>query len=409
MSAAAENLGTKCFKRTLYMCAYPPSGIAGAAVILRNLFQDFPADHLWMLLAQANVRWAEQVDGQPLPWCYETAPWPAVEGRLIWRLRYPVRTALIPLITAKAVRMIKQHRIEAIFSVLYYGEFFVAAYLAHRLTGRPLHAYIMDDWLSNARRHGRTLGWLAERCMPHITRGATRLWAISPAMAEEWRQQYGVRANILWHSVDLEAFRRARAACPHANSNGRLVVVNLGSIYGVNHEPLHNLLSAIRELRGGKALTDNIRLRLYTAQPTEWLEQMGIMPEPWLEITQANPDQIPRVLANANVVFLPLAFDERWSTVVSTAFPTKLAEYLASGTPILVHAPAYATAATYVRQHECGLVVDTPDPHALATALQRLGTDTTLRARLSANAVSAAERHHDRRKVVTEFLRTFTT
>ena len=408
MSAEMENLGPKRFKRTLYMCAYPPSGIHGGAVIQRNLFREFPKDRLWMLLAPANVRWAERVDGQPLPWRYETAPWPAVEGHFIWRFRYPVRAALIPVTVTRAVRMIRRHRIEAIFSVLYYGEFFAAAYLAHRLTGCPLHAYVMDDWLSNAHCHGRTLGWLAEHYMPKIVRSAARLWAISPAMAEDWHQQYGIQADVLWHSVDLSAFKRARNARSQTYADGRLSVVNLGSIYGVNREPLHNLLTAIRELRSTSTMPRGIYLRLYTAQPTKWLRQMGIIPEPWLEISRANPDQVPQVLANADVLFLPLAFNERWAPIVRTSFPTKLAEYLASGTPILVHAPAYATAVTYARQHDCALVVDTQDPDALATAIQRLATDTALRARLSANAVNVAERYHDRRKVVAKFLGAFT-
>ena len=376
-------------------------------MILRNLFQDFPKDHLWMLLAQANVRWAERVDGQPLPWRYETAPWPAVEGHFIWRFRYPVRAALIPLIAAGAVRMIKRHRIEAIFSVLYYGEFFVAAYLAHRLTGCPLYAYVMDDWLSNARHHGRTLGWLAERYMPRIARSADRLWAISPAMVEDWRRRYGVQADVLWHSVDLSAFERARNARSQAYADGRLSVVNLGSIYGVNVAPLQNLLAAIVKLRNGPAWPNEIRLRLYTAQPIDWLRQLGIMPEPWMEVMRATPDQVPQVLTNADVLFLPLAFDERWAQVVRTSFPTKLAEYLASGTPTLIHAPVHAMAATYARQHDCALVVDTQDPDVLAAAIQQLASDTALRARLSANAVAVAERHHDREKVVTEFLKAF--
>ena len=155
------------------------------------------------------------------------------------------------------------------------------------------------------------------------------------------------------------------------------------------------------------AVPGDIRVCLYTTQPAERLRQLGITLTSWLEITQASPQQVPHVLSNADVLFLSLAFDERWAPVVRTAFPTKLAEYLASGTPILVHAPAYATAATYVRRHECGLVIETPDPGALSTALLRLGTGTALRARLSANAINVAKRYHDRREVVAEFLDAF--
>ena len=394
------------FKRTLYMCSAPPSSIAGAMVILRNLFQDFPPDRLWMLVTERAMRRVEIVDGQPLPWRCDTVPLPTIEGHFIWRFHYPLRAALIPIITRRAVEAIRRHQIEAIFSAPYDAEMLVAAYLAHRRTGCDLHVYVMDDWVYNARRTHPLLGWLAERYMPQIARSATRLWAISPAMAQDFANDYDVKAGILWHSVDLTAFGGARAQRKRS-PDGVLTVVGLGSIYGVNLIPLRNLLAAIDRLRSDGDPALDWRFRLYTTQPAEWLTHLGISPTSWLEIQQASPQEVPHVLAQADVLFLPLSFEEPWAQIVRTSFPTKLAEYLASGTPILVHAPSYATTVQYTRTHDCALIVDTQDSGALVGALRRLATDTGLRARLSANAVAVAERNHDRRRVVAEFLEAF--
>ncbi len=59
----------------------------------------------------------------------------------------------------------------------------------------------------------------------------------------------------------------------------------------------------------------------------------------------------------------------------------KFGEYLAAGSPILVHAPAGSFVAEYCRRHEC-LVIAEPDPGRLAEALGRLATDKELRRQL---------------------------
>jgi glycosyltransferase involved in cell wall biosynthesis len=72
--------------------------------------------------------------------------------------------------------------------------------------------------------------------------------------------------------------------------------------------------------------------------------------------------------------------------------PSKTGEYLASGRPILVHAPADSFLVWYFRRYECGLIVDTPDSVRLAEAVERLLTDGDLCRRLVANARERARR-----------------
>lgn len=393
------------FKRTLYMCAYPPSRGSGGAIILRNLFRDFPADRLWMLVSKRHLA-LDGAAGGLLAATYATAPWPEVSGRVIWRLGFVVRMTLIPLIVAKAVRMVRRHRIEVIFAVQFYGEFYIAAYLAHLITGRPLYTYSMDEWLSNVQTHSRLLGWLAAWLEPRILRSASRRWVISDAMADDRQRRYGVDSDVLRHSVDIGAFARASAANPDHPPGNDLVIVNMGTIYSVNVDPFGDLLTAVRDIASDPS-TPQFRVRLYTSQPLVGLAALGIQEGDLLEIGSASEHEVPQVLARGDILFLPLSFEPRWRRVVRDAFPTKLAEYLASGRSVLVYAPDYSTAARYVRQHECGLVVDTPDPEALSRALLDLAKEETLRKRLSAIGQRVALRNHDRTSVVGRFLDAF--
>ena len=70
------------------------------------------------------------------------------------------------------------------------------------------------------------------------------------------------------------------------------------------------------------------------------------------------------------------------------ALPHKLFDCMLAGLPVI--APAFATeVAAVLRQADCGLLVDSADPEAIATAVATLA-DPALRARLGANGRAAA-------------------
>ena len=99
--------------------------------------------------------------------------------------------------------------------------------------------------------------------------------------------------------------------------------------------------------------------------------------------------------AEADILFLPLAFDCPAPDVVRSALPGKFPEYLASGRPILVHAPADSFVAWYCRQHHCAAVVDEPDTRALADGLHRLISDGNFRRAIIRAALCRARKDFD--------------
>ena len=113
------------------------------------------------------------------------------------------------------------------------------------------------------------------------------------------------------------------------------------------------------------------------------------------------------MLATAEVLFLPFSFQPEQRHIVSTSLPTKVPEYLASGIPILVHAPAYSSIARYAQDGGWGLVVDTPDERQLLEALRRIMRDRELRGQLSEAALRHAAMNHDSVHVTRDFRRAF--
>jgi glycosyltransferase involved in cell wall biosynthesis len=167
--------------------------------------------------------------------------------------------------------------------------------------------------------------------------------------------------------------------------------VYTGAVYAANHDTFRNLLAAI------DLATIEARVHVYTAQSTGELAAAGI--EGALEIHDHLPGaDVPAVQRSGDVLFLPLAFDTPFPSLIRSSNPGKMGEYLASGRPILAHAPPGSFVAEYFREHGCGVLIDRLDPQALADGLERIVCDDELRRRVAHSARERALADYDIRR-----------
>jgi glycosyltransferase involved in cell wall biosynthesis len=163
-------------------------------------------------------------------------------------------------------------------------------------------------------------------------------------------------------------------------------IVYTGAVYHAHHDAFRNLVTAI-------ALSEDatLQLHIHTAQTHEQLAKEGIE-GPVRMGEHLKPSEVRIVQQQADILFLPLSFESPIQEVVRTSAPGKMGEYLASGRPVLVHAPADSYVSWYFRLHACGVVVDENSPHALLAGIRSIVEDTTLRKRIIGNAREAADR-----------------
>ena len=95
----------------------------------------------------------------------------------------------------------------------------------------------------------------------------------------------------------------------------------------------------------------------------------GISGENLIHHPHLHQSQIMSALNEADLLFLPLAFESPIQEVLRLASPGKMGDYLAMSKPILVHAPADSFVCQYFRQHDCGIVVDQVDVSLLAQTI----------------------------------------
>jgi glycosyltransferase involved in cell wall biosynthesis len=364
-------------------------------MILHNLFQDFPLDRLRIYCAHYMYKRALR-KGVLLPHKHDLIALPPHTVRVIGRLFKFLDVLCVPWIVLYCVVLIKKHKIDTIFTVPYRGEFFVAAYFAHLLSRTKFYVYVMDDWEAHVRQgHAphRLLTWLVGQA--RILRAADKVWAVSRPMAQLYEEHYGIRVSWLPHTIHLDRYRRP------ASRPGRIVFT--GSIYGAQLDPLQRLARVVSSASWSDS---TVELVLYCDIADSILQMFGLT-GPKIIHDCVPSDRIPEVLATADVLFLPFSFQPQQGRIVSTSLPTKVPEYLASGIPILVHAPAYSSIARYARDGGWGLVIDTPDECQLSDALGRMMHDRNLRGQLSEAALRCAATNHDSVQVAREFRRAF--
>ncbi|MCE9603874.1 MAG: glycosyltransferase [Planctomycetia bacterium] len=211
-------------------------------------------------------------------------------------------------------------------------------------------------------------------------------------LRDEYRSRYRVDPVIVRNPIDAPTptSTSTNAACERRSTTERrdvsreVRIVYTGSVYQAQFDAFRNLIVALETLD-----RPNVRLHIYTSQSPAALAVGGLT----RSFTQHEPVSLAvsrAIQREADILFLPLAFDSPYPEIIKTSAPGKLGEYLDSGRPILAHAPADSFLAWYFKKHECGLIVDRPDPELLRQALKRLTDDAQLCNRLITNARACA-------------------
>jgi len=270
-----------------------------------------------------------------------------------------------------------------------------SGYLAARRLRIPFYAYIFDDYI-NQWDH-----WLPRRFAQLveavIMKRADGIIVPNEFLAEEYRRRYEVECTVIHNPYQDSGISEACLDWPSHKNEIRIVYT--GSIYSAHFDAFRNLMAALEELR-----RPEVRLHVYTPQPREDLEREQIKGS--IEYhSHIAPSDVFEVQRQADILFLPLAFNSPIPETIKTSAPGKMGEYLASGRPILAHAPADSFVSWYFRERECGVVVDSSDPLILKQAIERIIDDSDLRQRMTNRALVCAQQGFSLKVAQTQFFK----
>ncbi len=253
-----------------------------------------------------------------------------------------------------------------------------AGYVASRWAKVRFYVYLFDDYLYQwTLPLDRAFAKRAERMSIN---GAAGVIVPNEFASDEYRKRYGVEATIIHNPYETSDDVSPRTVNPD-----EIRIVYTGAIYHANANALRNLIGAIEQLK-----RPEISLHIYTSQSPEILAYHNLR-GPIVLHSHVPPEQACRIQSNADILFLPLAFDSEIPEVIRTSAPGKMGEYLASGRPILAHVPSDSFVSWYFRTHGCGLVVDRNDVAALGQAVRQILDDRELGQAFAAKACVRAK------------------
>jgi glycosyltransferase involved in cell wall biosynthesis len=266
-----------------------------------------------------------------------------------------------------------------------------AAYLASRRLRIPFVAYLFDDpvfqWEKGINRR------LARLWEPIWGRGAAALIVPNEVLANDVRERLpNANIYIVRNPVDHAAFSTSAAdgsdVQPESRTSRVWRLLYTGSVYSAQASAFRNLNAALNQLEGRFALD------VYTAQAPAALAANGLNGPHVHHHAHAAQSIALSLQRNADILFLPLAFNSPIPEVILSSAPAKLGEYLAAASPILVHAPSGSFVTELIRKADAGVIVDTSDPERLVEALIAIASSASLRNRIIRNASDLAKEFH---------------
>lgn len=374
--------------RLLYFCDFPPANSGGGAVLIARLLRDYPRDRLSGIVGSTYARQfraAPAWTGARPPIVFPTSTRTGRRG--LGRLRELMDWLLIPVAALVGAFAARRAHSALIFTVAH-GHLFVAAALTSWLTRLPLVVVVHDDWAAGAGR-GRLLARsLARQIFRLVLRRAATVYSVSAEMSEYLQQEFEVASDLLLPSTD----RETDAPAPRPATKGPFRIVFSGTLTGPVIGGLQALGRLVGDLRvNGRAC----ELHLHSPAGPDDLARFGLMGANVVAGAWVPQEELHDLLACADLLVAPYSFDPRYAAITDRSFPSKLADYMAAGRPLLVIGPADSPAVRYARLHECAEIVDTPDEGALRQALERVLGDPVRQEWLAAAARGAFRARHD--------------
>jgi glycosyltransferase involved in cell wall biosynthesis len=258
-------------------------------------------------------------------------------------------------------------KFDAIMTVVHGLGWLVAASVA-RDAGVPLHLIMHDDWPRVANVPAQFRTWLDRRFGKVYQQASSRM-CVSPFMRADYLKRYGCDSEVLYPSQAKECPSFESVPSRLGRNDGPLTIAFAGTI---------NSEGYIRALRALSESVSSLDGRLLIFGPTTHEEgkQIGLGDAHVMFCGLLAPSElIVRLRNEADVLFVPMSFSESDRSNMEMAFPSKLADYTATGLPLLVYGPSYCSAVRWAHENAgVAEVVAVEDQGLLAAAVGRLAS-----------------------------------
>jgi len=302
---------------------------------------------------------------------------------------YLIPIKLILQFTSRTISIVKRKNIKILFGISDSGAALITTFLTYLVTKIPYVLYFFDIYKeNNLSGIYKILSKLFEKSLIQ----KSSLTILTNEKTEEFfKNKYGknLKTAIVYNSTFTENYKKIKHSY---NPQPPYKIIFTGNVYWPQEQSLLNLIEAINLIHDIA-----IELHLYIPILTDTIKQKTAYKKN-IVINSASPSEMPIIQSNADLLFLPLSWNTKSPDIIATATPGKFTDYLASGRPMLVHAPDYAYVSQYTKEYRLGLVVDKNDAQLLADTIRDFLKDPSIGQQYIDNALKIFYQNHDARK-----------
>ncbi len=271
-------------------------------------------------------------------------------------------------------RAILDDNLKIIISLSDYGPAMLAGYWLSRTMKLPYIIYLFDLYRDNCKLpiYSNLASWFELKMLRH----AKTIIVPNNGTSNYLRKRYS--ENFSFTKVANVIPKRP---FPSKEPNSPpFTIVYTGNIYWAQEKSILDLLQALKYLNN-----KNVFFNIFAPTITAAIEK-SVKNTSNVKLGSAPPSAMPEIQSKANLLFLPLSWETESPAIIQTATPGKFSDYLGSKRAILIYAPKYAYICTYAREHDCAIVVDTPNYKVLAQRIEIVMNNYSLRSRYATNA-----------------------
>ena len=319
---------------TLVIADYPIGYASGFGETLYNLFTGFPPEKLWSahpghllpadgkqraqsisLLSPSRPRW--------LPRRLSLAYYPFLKAQQFQAVRQTVRLL---------EDIVQKNSIKNLLVIPVSPWILSAAVTLHKLIPRlNLVLYVMDDWQGHHECHGLPYSRWRRRLLSDVIDRANVRFAVSREMAAHYEARYGKRWQVVHNGVkkDLLANGTNGARAPRQ-------VLLAGDVNVFRFDAAIAFAEAIERHNGRRG--EAIEFTVMGEVAEQHRSALSALQAVRL-LSRLSHSECLESMKAADLLYLPLAFCEQSARISLYSLPTKLPEYLATGTSVFFHAP----------------------------------------------------------------------
>ena len=265
----------------------------------------------------------------------------------------------------------------------------------------PAAIHNMDDWPSTISRRGLFRNYWRRRIELEFRSLLDKMdlfLSVSNYMSVEYMKRYGKEFKAFHNPIDVSKFSGQKNGTNEKADSFRILYI--GRIGMANKNSVYSFAKAVSRMN--KSIPD-VTFDIYTtdvnsidSKRIKDLRKVRILPS-------VRHEEVPSLLAEYNLLLLPLDFNDTGLKYAQYSMPTKASEYMISGTPVLVFAPDNTAISKFCTENECGYCLTSPEEGSVINAIDFMVQNEDLRKKLSDNAMRLALELFDEKSVRSRF------